>query len=100
MTSDPLSAALKEISEARHLLESLLTASENFEYHRAKSVLKKLNRKVRDLARLQAKHQRTQKSRVPDLYVLNFEPAAPRSVASPRRLSRPGAPTRVGASGS
>jgi transcription elongation GreA/GreB family factor len=88
MTSDPLSAALKEISEARHLLESLLTASENFEYHRAKSVLKKLNRKVRDLARLQASYSQMEKLRAPNLHVLNFEPPSPV------------APTRAGVTGS
>jgi transcription elongation GreA/GreB family factor len=96
MTSDPLSAALKEISEARHLLESLLTASENFEYHRAKAVLKKLNRKVRDLARLQSEYQQVEKSRVPNLCVLNFQPPSP----PVGRVPSPAAPTRSGATGS
>jgi hypothetical protein len=73
MTSDPLGAALKEISEARHLLQSLLTSSESFDYRQAKAVLKKLNRKVRDLARLQADYAKREKLRAPNLYILDFE---------------------------
>jgi hypothetical protein len=76
MTIDPLGAALREISEARDLLQSLLTSSESFDYRQAKVVLKKLNRKMRDLARLQAEYRQMQNSHVPNLHVLDFGAAS------------------------
>ena len=58
MNVDPLSTALTEIAETKHLLEQLITSSESFDYVKAKSVLTELNRKVRALGKLQSKYQR------------------------------------------
>ena len=59
MNIDPLSTALTEIAETKHLLEQLITSSESFDYVKAKSVLTELNRKVRALGKLQSKYQRS-----------------------------------------
>src|SRR2546430_4951756 len=52
-----LSTALAEIAETKHLLERLIISSESFDYVEAKSALTKLNRKIRDLGKLQSKYQ-------------------------------------------
>lgn len=72
MNIDPLSLALKEISQTKTLLERLITSSESFDYSQAKIALNKLNGKVRDLTKLEAKFLRLQKSQ-PDIYVLDFK---------------------------
>ena len=64
MQRDPLQIALKEISEARYLLESLITSSESFDYVTAKSVLAELDKKVRTLGKAQA--DLAQQSGLPD----------------------------------
>jgi len=58
MNMDPLSLALTEIAETKHLLEQLITSSESFDYVKAKSALTQLNRKLRALGKLQSKYQR------------------------------------------
>ena len=72
MNNDPMTLALREIAETRGLLETLITSSESFDYPQAKIALTKLNRKVRDLARLQAKLQEKQRSRFPDICMPDF----------------------------
>ena len=70
MNPDPLSIALQEITEARRLLETLITSSESFDYPKAKATLQLLTRKVRDLrmheAELQARIPADPKIRVVD----------------------------------
>jgi hypothetical protein len=83
MNVDPLGTALKEISEVKNLLGRLITSSESFDYPQAKVALKKLDHKVRELARLQAKYQRLQDSRRPNIYVLDFKNPAPAEMRSP-----------------
>ena len=54
MNCDPLNLALQHVSETKHLLDSLLTSSERFDYPKAKLALQALRKKVRDLTKLQA----------------------------------------------
>jgi hypothetical protein len=54
MIADPLDVALREVTETKRLLESLLTSSESFDYIRAKAILAELRVKVRVLGRTQA----------------------------------------------
>ncbi|MHC1766394.1 MAG: hypothetical protein AB9869_19190 [Verrucomicrobiia bacterium] len=53
MNPDPLRIALREIADTKRLLESLITASESFDYFRAKAVLQELRLKVRTLGRFE-----------------------------------------------
>ena len=78
MNADPLSTALAEIAETKHLLERLIISSESFDYVEAKSALAKLNRKLRDLGKLQRKYQRLLRSRNGNIRVIDFKagPAA------------------------
>ena len=46
MNADPLSTALAEIAETKHLLERLIISSESFDYLEAKSALTKRARSV------------------------------------------------------
>ena len=78
MITDPLGTALKQIAEAKNLLEKLITSSETFDYPRAKVALKQLQRKVRELARLEAKYQRDQHASQPNICVLDFKAPGPR----------------------
>lgn len=54
MNSDPLEIALREITDAKRLLEALIRSSESFDYFQAKATLEELRVKVRVLARTQA----------------------------------------------
>lgn len=54
MNPEPVIVAFREVAETRHLLETLITSSESFDYFRAKAVLLQLREKVRVLAALQA----------------------------------------------
>ena len=80
---DPLSIALKEIIETKDLLESLLTASENFDYPRAKVALKEIHHKIRDLARLRARFEALQKVTQPNIYVVDFKGSVPAPTDAP-----------------
>jgi len=73
MNADPLSTALAEIAETKNLLERLITSSESFDYVKAKSALTKLNRKLRDLGKLQSKYQRLLRSRSRNICVIDFK---------------------------
>ena len=57
MKSDPLALALRNVIETKALLEALIVSSESFDYPQAKAALKKLQRKVTDLRKLQAQLQ-------------------------------------------
>lgn len=76
MNPDPLAIALREITETRRLLETLITSSESFDYPKAKLVLAELNRKVRELAKLEAKLQTKAPAADPKIHVLDFAKAA------------------------
>ena len=54
MNGNPIDLALQHISETRHLLDALLTSSEQFDYPKAKVALLALHKKSRELTRLQA----------------------------------------------
>jgi hypothetical protein len=84
MNTDPLTLALREIAETRGLLETLITSSESFDYPQAKIALTKLNRKVRDLARLQSKLQEKHRSRFPEICMPDFTQPLKSATESPR----------------
>ena len=72
MNPDPLSVALREVTECKRLLETLITSSETFDYPKAKVALKQINRKVRDITRLQTRWQEELKKSQPGIHVLDF----------------------------
>ncbi len=74
MNIDPLGIALREIGEAKALLEKLILSSETFDYVQARAALKKLGRKVRELEKLHFKYQHTQKLTAPNLCIVDFKP--------------------------
>ena len=76
MNIDPLGVALKEITEAKNLLERLITSSESFDYAQAKIALNKLNGKVRELTKMEARFLRLQKAE-PNIYVVDFKNGSP-----------------------
>ena len=78
MNPDPLSFALQEITEARRLLETLITSSETFDYPKAKVALEQLTRKVRDLRKREAELQ-AQIPVDPKIRVLDFSKAETRA---------------------
>ena len=80
MKSDPLTTALRSVAETKHLLEALLVSSETFDYAKAKNTLGLLNRKVKELDRLQAEMEALAHMRQPNVQVVNFR-AAPQQVA-------------------
>jgi len=80
MKSDPLTTALRSVAETKHLLEALLVSSETFDYAKAKKTLGLLNRKVKELDRLQAEMEALAHMRQPNVQVVNFR-AAPQQVA-------------------
>ncbi len=55
MNMDNLALALREVTETKNLVASLLVSSESFDYAQARLALKALNQKVRDLSRVQAR---------------------------------------------
>jgi hypothetical protein len=72
MNPDPLSVALREVTECKRLLETLITSSETFDYPKAKVALKQINRKVRELGKLQTQWQERLKQSQPAIHVLDF----------------------------
>jgi hypothetical protein len=70
--NDPLSVALREITETRRMLETLITSSESFDYPKAKIALGELNRKVRELAKLEGRLQAKFPVSDPKIHVLDF----------------------------
>jgi hypothetical protein len=79
MNPDPLSLALREITETRRLLEGLITSSESFDYPKAKVALRELNRKVRELTKLEGRLLADLKPSDPKIHVLDFSKAADRA---------------------
>jgi len=73
MKNDPLSTALKEIIETREMVESLIVSSETFDYIKAKAALRELSRKVRHLTRVRAELEALQRTREPNIYVVQFK---------------------------
>jgi hypothetical protein len=71
MNADPLDVALRNVTETKQLLETLITSSESFDYLKAKLALTELRRKTRDLAKLQAELQAKRKEQ-PNICVINF----------------------------
>jgi hypothetical protein len=57
MNCNPVDLALQYVSETKHLLDSLLISSEQFDYRKAKLALQALQKKTRELAKLQAELQ-------------------------------------------
>jgi hypothetical protein len=53
MNFNPVDLALQHVSETKHLLDALLTSSEQFDYHKAKAALQALHKKSRELTKLQ-----------------------------------------------
>ena len=84
MNNDPLSTALKEITETRILLESLIRSSESFDYPKAKAALKELNRKIRELAKVGARFEALQQSSPPNIHVLDFKATTVAPTAPPQ----------------
>lgn len=76
MNNDPLGLALHEITETKTLLERLITSSESFDYLQARVALKTLNRKIRQLGRLQSKMKAEVATASPNIYVLDFQKGA------------------------
>ena len=72
MNPDPLSVALREVTDCKRLLETLITSSETFDYPNAKVALKQINKKVRELAKLQTQWQEQLKRSRPAIHVLDF----------------------------
>ena len=54
MNCNPVDVALQHVSEARHLLDALITSSESFDYPKAKLALAALTKKARELERVRA----------------------------------------------
>ena len=74
--NDPLAVALQHIAETRRMLETLITSSESFDYPKAKIALRELNRKVRDLAKLERRLEPQGAPADPKIHVLDFSKAS------------------------
>ena len=83
MNIDPLSIAVKEITETRDIVESLVTSSETFDYLKAKAALRDLTRKIRELGRLRGKLEALQRSNPINIHVLDFKASLPPHPDSP-----------------
>lgn len=80
MKSDPLTTALRSVAETKHLVEALIFSSESFDYPKAKKTLNLLERKVKELGRLQAEMESLAHMREPNIQVVNFRAAAQQAV--------------------
>ena len=80
MKSDPLTTALRSVAETKHLVEALIFSSESFDYPKAKKTVKLLDRKVKELSRLQNEMEALVQIRQPNIQVVNFR-AAPQQAA-------------------
>jgi hypothetical protein len=65
MNCNPVDVALQHVSETKHLLDTLITSSESFDYPKAKLALKALQKKSRELARVQAELLRQSTTEMP-----------------------------------
>jgi hypothetical protein len=82
MKIDPLTVALKEIAEARTLLENVVISSEQFDYPKAKEALGELRKKIKALAITKAHLDQLLKQRDPKIRVIDFR-ATSRPSAQP-----------------
>lgn len=80
MKCDPLTTALRSVAETKHLVEALIFSSESFDYPKAKKTLSRLERKVKELGRLQAEMESLAQMRQPNIQVVNFR-ATPQQAA-------------------
>ena len=80
MNTEPLSVVVRAIAETRQLLESLLISSESFRYKEARLALASLNRKARELARLQSRleHHRRRAVNAANVCFVDFKNSAPK----------------------
>ena len=72
MNIDPLSTALKEITETQSLLEGLIQSSERFDYPKAKTALRRLSLKIRALDKVRVEFEARLKARTPNIHILDF----------------------------
>jgi hypothetical protein len=72
MNVDPVSIALQNITETKHLLQALITSSESFDYFKAKATLDLLDKKVKHLAKVQAQLQANGRPSAPNIRVVDF----------------------------
>jgi hypothetical protein len=74
MKADPVSLALRNVVETKYLLESLIRSSESFDYPQAKAALKKLERKIKELSKLQGQLETRTLPRQSNVQVVDFRP--------------------------
>jgi hypothetical protein len=77
----PLAVALRAVSETKELLQSLIVSSETFDYQSAKRALVTLDRKVRELGKLQTRIEggiRRQTADAPNVCVVDFRASSSR----------------------
>ena len=72
MNIDPLSTALREVTETRGLVETLIISSEGFDYPKAKLALRELTKKVQALSKAKAKFETLLKQREPNIRLVDF----------------------------
>jgi hypothetical protein len=72
MKNDPLTTALRSVAETKHLVEALIHSSESFDYRKAKKTISLLDRKVKELGKLQAAMESLSQMREPNIQVVNF----------------------------
>jgi hypothetical protein len=72
MNVDPVSLALQNITETKHLLQTLITSSETFDYFKAKATLDLLDKKVKHLAKVQAQLQSVNAPTASNVRVVDF----------------------------
>lgn len=72
MNVDPVSLALQNITETKHLLQTLITSSESFDYFKAKATLDLLDKKIKHLAKVQAQLQSTQKPAAANVRIIRL----------------------------
>ena len=72
MNVDPVSLALQNITETRHLLQTIITSSESFDYIKAKATLDLLDKKIKHLAKVQAQLQAAARPIAPNVRVVDF----------------------------
>lgn len=82
MKSDPLTTALRSVAETKHLVEALIYSSESFDYPKAKKTIAMLERKVKELARLQSEMEAFAHARQPNIQVVNFRPSQERPASN------------------
>ena len=71
----PIPLALRALSEARQILEEVVTSSESFNYPKAKSGLQELQRMIRILGREEARLRASPKQIIPTLPTLRGDGA-------------------------